>query len=340
MAEVSIEALTKLGAEVGGRIRLVQGAGGNLSLKNGNEFWIKASGTWLADAERRPIFVLLDLRSARARLAAGSEDFSDCVLGPGTLRPSIETSMHLVLPQPVVVHVHSINAISWAVRRTGRAEVADRLEGLPWGWVDYCRPGLPLSTAIRKLLAGEPGRSVLVLANHGLVVTGDTVDAARALLSDVESRLTVPARPAPLTTGGEEGLKLACPSGSRLPRNRAVHSLAYGAQTRALTRGALYPDHAVFLGTSLPILSRPERDDIAAALARPPHCVLISDVGVLLGEECSAGAEAMLEGLALLLPTLPERDQLRFLNDSELGELLNWEAEDWRKALASRGEAG
>jgi rhamnose utilization protein RhaD (predicted bifunctional aldolase and dehydrogenase) len=29
---------------------LVQGAGGNVSWKEGNTLWIKASGTWLADA--------------------------------------------------------------------------------------------------------------------------------------------------------------------------------------------------------------------------------------------------------------------------------------------------
>ena len=31
---------------------LVQGAGGNISWKNGNELWVKASGKWLADAKR------------------------------------------------------------------------------------------------------------------------------------------------------------------------------------------------------------------------------------------------------------------------------------------------
>ncbi|NBZ97128.1 MAG: class II aldolase, partial [Proteobacteria bacterium] len=33
----------------------VQAAGGNVSWKSDNTLWIKASGTWLADAERRDI---------------------------------------------------------------------------------------------------------------------------------------------------------------------------------------------------------------------------------------------------------------------------------------------
>jgi len=35
---------------------LVQGAGGNVSWKDGNTLWIKASGKWLAHAETEEIF--------------------------------------------------------------------------------------------------------------------------------------------------------------------------------------------------------------------------------------------------------------------------------------------
>src|SRR5947207_2266807 len=44
------DALIALSADVGSNIDLVQGAGGNTSLKEGNDLWIKASGAWLADA--------------------------------------------------------------------------------------------------------------------------------------------------------------------------------------------------------------------------------------------------------------------------------------------------
>ena len=38
---------------------LVQGAGGNISWKNGNVLWVKSSGSWLADANTINIFVKL-----------------------------------------------------------------------------------------------------------------------------------------------------------------------------------------------------------------------------------------------------------------------------------------
>ena len=46
------DSLIDLCTDLGSDINLVQGAGGNISLKQGNDFWIKASGTWLADAKK------------------------------------------------------------------------------------------------------------------------------------------------------------------------------------------------------------------------------------------------------------------------------------------------
>ena len=49
---------------------LVQGAGGNVSWKDDGILWIKASGTWLAEAESKDIFVpvnLIHLQSALSK---------------------------------------------------------------------------------------------------------------------------------------------------------------------------------------------------------------------------------------------------------------------------------
>ena len=185
----TLDNLSKLSADLGTNIRLVQGAGGNVSLKDGDTLWVKASGTWLADAQTRPIFVSLDLPTVRTALAVGSDDFKSAIKDNSGLRPSIETSLHALMPQRVVVHVHSINALSWGVRRDGKLAVAEKLKGLPWEWVDYVRPGLPLTQAVSAALAATPNATVLLLANHGLVVAADSTQAAIVLLNDIEHRL-------------------------------------------------------------------------------------------------------------------------------------------------------
>lgn len=108
-------------------MRLIQGGGGNTSIKTGDRLWVKASGTWLSQAEAKLIFVSLPLDEIRCRISAGdAEDLSDLAEGGDDLRPSIETTLHAIFPQPVVVHVHSVNAIAWSVEQGGR-EALDEL---------------------------------------------------------------------------------------------------------------------------------------------------------------------------------------------------------------------
>ena len=57
--------LRRMSARVGKNILLTQAAGGNSSVKHGGVLWVKASGTWLADAETKDIFLPILSCSAR-----------------------------------------------------------------------------------------------------------------------------------------------------------------------------------------------------------------------------------------------------------------------------------
>ena len=143
--------------------------------------WIKASGTWLAEAATRDIFVPLDHQRLVAALERDDPDCATCMAYVRTdlnalgLRPSIETSVHALMPQPVVFHVHCVETIAWAIRDGAERLLAAPLAAFNWAFVPYARPGLPLAAAIRARL--RPGTDVLVLGNHGLVVAADTVTA-------------------------------------------------------------------------------------------------------------------------------------------------------------------
>ena len=47
---------------------IVQGAGGNVSWKDKEILWIKASGTWLAQANEKNIFVPVNLIDIKMRI--------------------------------------------------------------------------------------------------------------------------------------------------------------------------------------------------------------------------------------------------------------------------------
>jgi ribulose-5-phosphate 4-epimerase/fuculose-1-phosphate aldolase len=194
-----LSALKAMSARVGRDLLLIQGAGGNNSVKIEGVIWVKASGTWLQDAERAPIFLPVDLDLARRRFSAGEEKVAAIPWSrtPAGLRPSIETSLHAFLPQPIVLHVHSVNVIAWCIRAERAPALGDRLQGLNWAWLPYCRPGLPLATQAAALAARGRAPDVLLLGNHGLVVAGADTAATEALLAEVEKRLHLDPRPAP-----------------------------------------------------------------------------------------------------------------------------------------------
>jgi len=54
---LELHELNNLSARIGRQPLLVQGAGGNTSLKDNNILWVKASGKWLAEAGNENIFV-------------------------------------------------------------------------------------------------------------------------------------------------------------------------------------------------------------------------------------------------------------------------------------------
>ena len=250
-----------MSARVGSDLLLIQGAGGNSSVKIEGVLWVKASGTWLQDAERAPIFLPVDLDLARRRFSAGEEKVASIPWSqaPAGLRPSIETSLHAFLPQPIVLHVHSVNAIAWCIRAEGAAALGDRLEGLNWAWLPYCRPGLPLATQAAALAARGRAPDVLLLGNHGLVVAGADTAATEALLAEVEKRLHLEPRPAPPARMARLG-GLAQGSPYRPAGAAVVHGLATDpARCRIASGGSLYPDHVVFLGPGARVLETGER---------------------------------------------------------------------------------
>lgn len=331
-------AFRELSARLGAEPLLVQAAGGNTSVKRDGVLWIKASGKLLRAATTEPIFVAVDLGRVRAGIGRDLTDpTAGAVLGDGTLRPSIETTLHALLPHPVVLHVHSVNALAAAVRVDGRARIGERLAGLRWAWVDYHRPGLPLTRAVRAPAAA--GVDVLALGNHGLVVGAADVATGERLVHDVEARLAVEPRPAAAADAG--GLaRVAGAIGFRLPRDPVVHALACDPGCLAFARsGVLYPDHVVFLGGEACVVDEPALAAQAVADHRArwpagPACVLVAGVGVVLAADAPPAAEEMLRCQADVLLRVPPAARLRFLSAAEVGELLDWDAEKFRRSAA------
>jgi rhamnose utilization protein RhaD (predicted bifunctional aldolase and dehydrogenase) len=347
MRSLEFEALLDLSARIGSDPLLVQGAGGNTSIKEGGALWIKASGLWLAHARQRDVMVpvaldpLLDALERNDPATEKAQDFVIAERNPSGLRPSIETTVHALMPQRVVVHVHCVETIATAVQTIGAAIAAERLSGFPHVFVPYARPGLPLARAIAELV--QDNTSALVLGNHGLVVAADSVTDAAILLTDITRCLTGQRREAPAADVAALS-RLAVDSDYRLPEDPYLHTVAADLDScRLAAGGSLYPDHVIFLGKGVVVAAPGEtalsiEEKRRAAGESLPPLLLFPGKGVLVQKEISAGAFAMARCLADVTARIPADARLRYLTEAENAELLGWDAEKYRQQLNRAGQ--
>jgi rhamnose utilization protein RhaD (predicted bifunctional aldolase and dehydrogenase) len=334
-----LQTLARLSARLGNDPLLVQASSGNTSVKIDGTLWIKASGKWLARAAQDAMFVPVDLADAEASLR---RDIPICCCGGQRdgLRASIETAMHAALPHRVVIHVHSVKTLAWAVRADGPQRLAERLAGLQWRWVPYVASGLPLAHAIQDAMASAPRANVFVLANHGLVVCGETCESAEALLNTVESRVAVKPRE---TRGHDPALndEIARLPEWRLPLSERIHALSTDEASLAILKaGVLYPCQAMFLGTSVPLLPASTTFEDAVQqfsrsyLTMPPFWI-VEGRGLVIGNWMTTTQMAVLDGLAEVVQRIDASAPVRYINDGELTELLNEDAHCYRQSAES-----
>jgi rhamnose utilization protein RhaD (predicted bifunctional aldolase and dehydrogenase) len=323
--EPEMDALRELSARVGSEPLLVQASNGNTSIKVNGTLWIKASGRWLANATREELFMGVGLAAINRSLHGGL-GISARYDSKDDLRPSIETPMHAAIPHRVVIHVHSINAISWAIRLDGPEQIKDRLAGLHWQWIPYAPSGNPLAREIAKAAGRAPETDVFILGSHGLVVCGKDCDAAEKLLREVDWRLALPPRKFPKPN--LDALKvIARFPGWEFPEVQAVHALATDPRCRNILQGGiLYPCQAIFLGQKLAFLpawmaeSRfKEWLDVQQCV---PAFVAVEGIGVMINTKMTRAERATLRALAEVTLRAAEPAPLRYLTEREVAEVL------------------
>ncbi|MBJ7310441.1 class II aldolase/adducin family protein [Rugamonas sp. CCM 8940] len=344
-------------ASIGAEPLLVQGAGGNASWKDGDTLWVKASGTWLAEARQRDIFVPVDLAHLRGAITSGQLDVTPRPLGDSGLRPSIETLLHALLPQPVVLHLHAVELLAQLVR-PGFAErlrglLASQTETLPaWLALGYHKPGLPLARAVADGLRRQPDTQIVFLQNHGVVIGAADAEAVDAILrrllrlcatpprrvepqvqAQVQAQVQVQAGPPITPPSAADGAPMQAVA------DAGVQQLALDPQLyRRLARDwAICPDHVVFLGATPRC-----HDSVADFLATQAACrhapwpelLFIGAAGVYTAVDFSAAKLAQLRCYYDVLARQDQHTPLTVLDQAQLAELLDWDAEKYRLALS------
>jgi rhamnose utilization protein RhaD (predicted bifunctional aldolase and dehydrogenase) len=324
-------------AQIGADPLLVQGAGGNVSWKEGDTLWVKASGTWLADALTKDIFVPVDLVDLRAAIQAGKYAVQPKLKNTSALRPSIETLLHALMPQRVVVHIHAIEVLACLVRENCATELANKLAGLSnWSLVPYHKPGAPLAEAVIACLQVAPNAEIIFLANHGLVIGGDNVECVKSTLNKFLGLLTK--NKSVIQSFGSENYiqNIGDFDGFESIDISEIHNLALNEVLFARVKNdwALYPDHVVFLGSRADCFDSIEAFNEANINIKDSELIFIRDFGVYIRPSFSSAKKAQLLCYFNTIIRQPLAAQLKSLTQKEIGELLDWDAERYRQNIA------
>ena len=289
-----------------------RGGGGNASAKADGVLWIKPSGVPLATLQADALVPLdtarlLEMLESDPAVTHPGDDpvmrvAVEARLAPaGGRRPSVELLFHALLPERFVLHTHPVLVNAVGCNRDG-AELARRLFGDGVIWVPYTDPGLPLANAIRAARAeheartGTPPPRLTLLANHGLIVTGDTArdieDATAWLVERIEAAIAAtpePALPVALDAGTARALvdTLAPTLRAHLSTDARRRILAFDDDPVAASftatdegrafvlGGPLTPDQIVYAGSNPLLLDLPADADPAALpalVARAARC--------------------------------------------------------------------
>lgn len=334
MSSTDHQRISALCARIGLEPLIVQGAGGNASWKDGATLWVKASGTRMAEAEARNIFVPVDLQHLQRRITLGDFSVEPHTMNNGAFRPSIETVLHALMPQKYVLHVHAVDPLTLLIRRDAHKLLMNVVpDSLSWILVGYKKPGADLAEAINESTDDLNAVDVVFMANHGIVVAANTIveleNKLVAVLRKTHQQPTIevenafPSHDVPAKLSSDYSFSPAW----------AVNRLAFKNDLLDLCKShwVMYPDHAVFLGARPTCLNR---DELSEYKPQDENVIFLEGVGVLVHKKTNTSVIEQLQCYADVLSRVNMSAPLVALSDDQISELLNWDAEKYRQIQA------
>lgn len=232
------------------------------------------------------------------------------------LRPSIETAIHSLLPHKYIAHVHSLGAISRAISKNASQHLDELEVDATKAFIPYVKPGIPLANAILEKLEQSKllnlQNLIILLGNHGVIVASENISEVTQLIIQIENIWN----PGPILPELEIEY-------SDIWSMLFLPGTLNSNQSKFLTQGPLTPDQIVFLG------SKPFTDWNNQT---PESKVsVMSDGSVWVNSSLSNDAIEIVSSFVRIAKLLPFEEELVYLSEADVYELLNWDAEKWRK---------
>jgi rhamnose utilization protein RhaD (predicted bifunctional aldolase and dehydrogenase) len=334
--------LNQFCSQIGKDRLLVQGGGGNVSWKDENGLWVKASGTCIGDAINRNIFVAVDLKLLKKAIASGKYDERPINVSDNSMRASIETMFHSILPQKYVVHLHEVNSLSRLVGKEAK-DVCQRLmpDEFKFIFIEYHKPGADLARAIHKSGVRLEALDFIFLRNHGIIILDDKIENLSKKLDrfrqvfEIEPReFSAPHLPV------EMKIPAALDKNFTWVHEPEIHALAVDMALLSHVKNnwVMYPDHAVFLGAHPCIVEGCELDELGENKIMENKFIFVSNVGVLKNNSSNVAEFEQLMCYSDVLRRIYVNSSVCNLELSDIASLLDWDAEKYRQRVSAQND--
>ncbi len=351
--------LADMSAAIGARTDYVQGGGGNTSVKLDSACMaIKASGYRLSQVTQDAAFAVLDHQRLRAffrqaEIGVADHDIETVgrvavenarlqLAGIPVLRPSVEAGFHAILGA-CVLHTHAVyvNCIGCAEQSVVKAAEAMKPLGLAWSIVPYIDPGTRLTFALGKEIVrlrkeNGAGPLVLLMQNHGVVVSADDAAMCLAIHDRVNRRmmeilhLNCADWPQPAIVARQAGTGFQSQTLWLQQRLRTIQN-----PVDFFTKQPLYPDQMVYLTGKIAQVGDENEKAVCQIDSRT------GDVSYLCGAvEAAAIEETMCAVLFIHETQKANGFATRPMSAAARAFIADWESEAYRRQVAAGGSLG
>ncbi|HHW47294.1 MAG TPA: class II aldolase [Clostridiaceae bacterium] len=349
MNKNELKNLVKISQAVGNSPDIVQGGGGNTSVKlDGKLMAVKASGYRLNQIAENEGYVVVnyndikkyfdnvDLNSGMDYEKDSTEFLKKSVVkieGLKELRPSVEAGFHSILKK-YVIHTHAVYA-NILCCAAGGEEIAGKAlsgSGITYIWIPYINPGFSLTLKIKEEIRKcieKQGKlpEVILMANHGLIVNSDDCDECIRLHEKVNSMIKEYLK---IDGGYPEIVLEEAGENAFVSRTKFISDFIKEnkVDTDYFDRFPLYPDQLVYLNGNLPaesgegkVLINTETGDVVYRTSR---------------QEAMTIEETLLAYLYVIDNIQKKGWTIKTMTAEEVGFITNWESEKYRKSLAGK----
>lgn len=344
----------------GMRNDLAQAGGGNTSMKPDDHIMlVKSSGIQLADVSEDNGYSKVDYRLIVDYFQENVKTDGEFVLteeaGKALLakaqieggRASIETFLHAVTGK-YTLHSHP-TLVNILTARAGGVDVLRTLfpEAV---FVPYRKPGAALAEAYYQEFCKKQAQgvkaSVIFLANHGLVVSGDSaqsvIDGTEAVLEKIADYLQIPYKAYPNATKLWKAFSDIPGLADKIVYLSENLFLAPEGKTKSILKEetwnhAFCPDCIVY-GAKKPLFLADDftREDVISFIEHNGIPALVCYQGrfYILAESVKKAQEIEnVMSFAAQVQAANLSQGMNYLNEGQQDELLNWDAEKYRRKL-------